>query len=143
MATRTINEIQDGIIAEFEEIGDSFSQYELLIEYSAELEKLDDTQCADNLLVEGCQSNVWLLMSREGGAFHLEASSDTLVICGILNLLGMVFNDQPCEAVACADVYFLEAADLMATFDGTRRKGIRSAIEVMQRYAAGEIDWPH
>ena len=57
-------------------------------------------------------------------------------------MIGLIFNDQACEAVACADVYFLEAADLMATFDSTRRKGIGSVIEVMQRYAAGEIDWP-
>ena len=42
----------------------------------------------------------------------------------------------------CADVYFLDAADLMMTFNGARRKGIRSAIEIMQKFAAGEIDWP-
>ena len=139
---KTINEVQDEIIAEFRSVGDPFSQYELLIDYSIGLEKLEEERCADDLLVEGCQSNVWLSMSREGGAFRLDASSDTLIICGILALLEMIFDNQSCEDVACADVYFLEEADLMMTFNSERRKGIGSAIEVMQKYAAGEIDWP-
>lgn len=135
-AVCSINEAQDAVVEEFRSLDDPLSEYELLLEYAATLPKLDEAHMVDENLVRGCQSSVWLVLGCEGGRLSVAADSDTLIIRGILHLLEKILGGQKLEDVASAQLYFLDAADLMATFNDTRRKGIGTAIKNIQAYAA-------
>ena len=64
---RSIEERQDDIVADFLSIDDPLSQYEYLLEFAAALPALDEAQKTDENLVEGCQSQVWLVLEDRGG----------------------------------------------------------------------------
>ena len=138
-AKKTIDELQDQIVEDFQSIGDPLSQYEYLLEFAGTLPELPAEYKVDENLVEGCQSRVWLRMGAEGGCLSLAADSDTLIVRGILHLLINVLGDQPLADVAAANIYFLEKADLMMTFNDARRKGIGSTVATIKRFAAENV----
>ena len=56
----SINEVQDEVIAEFNDFDDWMDRYQLLIDLGNEQEPLDDKYKTEQNLIEGCQSRVWL-----------------------------------------------------------------------------------
>lgn len=132
---KTINEIQNEIIAEFSNLDDPFAEHELLLNLSAQFKRLEDSQKAAATLVQGCQSQVWLLLDAQNEALLIEADSDTLIIRGILSLIKRTFHGQKCADVASCDVYFLKEAELTATFEKSRREGIEKILEEIREFA--------
>ena len=57
---RTINEIQDEVIEEFEGFSDWMDRYQLLIDLGNELEALPEQYKTEENLIDGCQSRVWI-----------------------------------------------------------------------------------
>ena len=54
----SINEVQDEVIAEFNDFDDWMDRYQLLIDLGNEQEPLDDKYKTEQNLIEGCQSRV-------------------------------------------------------------------------------------
>lgn len=132
-----IDEIQNKIIADFEEIGDPFDQYAYLIELSCTLSPLAAEEKTDEKKVEGCQSNVWLkIYQDEEGKFQFETDSDTLIIKGVLYLLQKCFCGQMPSDVANANLTFLKETSIMDTFETSRRQGIGNVIKKLKDTAA-------
>lgn len=63
----SINEVQDEVIAEFNDFDDWMDRYQLLIDLGNEQEPLDDKYKTEQNLIEGCQSRVWLQADEENG----------------------------------------------------------------------------
>ena len=68
----TIQDIQDEIIAEFNDFDDWLDRYQLLIDLGGEQEPLPDEYKTDNNLIEGCQSRVWLQADYADGKVLLK-----------------------------------------------------------------------
>jgi len=135
---KDIREAQQRMVVRFTEMDDPLFTYELLIDAGRRLERLLEAEKTDWRKVKGCQSQAWLKLSAPGGAFRMEADSDTLVVCGILEMLTEAFNGASCAAVAAAPVDFLQEAGVMDTFDATRRAGISRIIEDIRAFAAAQ-----
>lgn len=131
----SIDEIQQQIIDEFASIGDPLSQYEYLLEFSAELPELPASDKTDDNLVKGCQSRAWLILGKRNGAISIKADSETLIIRGVLFLLIEALDGQPLAEVARADIRFLEDANLLDTFTASRRDGIHKVVESIASFA--------
>ena len=54
----SINEVQDEVIAEFNDFDDWMDRYQLLIDLGNEQEPLDEKYKTEQNLIEGCQSRV-------------------------------------------------------------------------------------
>lgn len=132
----TISNIQDHIIADFSDIGDSFDQYAYLIELSCIMPPMDESKKTPENIVRGCQSRVWISVSLENGLFSFTADSDTLIIKGILYLLQKLFCGQTPRDVASAQITFLQATEIMETFEVDRQKGISYIVNILQKKAA-------
>ena len=76
----TIQEIQDEIIAEFNDFDDWLDRYQLLIDLGGEQEPLPEEYKTDNNLIEGCQSRVWLQADYTDGKVHFRAESDAMIV---------------------------------------------------------------
>lgn len=131
----TIGEIQDKIIADFYNIGDSFDQYTYLMELGCTLSPMPDIYRTDENLVQGCQSRVWLKAISERGLFYFTADSDTLIIKGILYILQQLFCGQSPHDVASADITFMKETAITETFNDTRQKGIGYIINALKKCA--------
>ena len=60
-----IDALQEGIVRDFQELGDGFEQYAYLIELSVNLPPLAEERKTEDRLVKGCQSHIWLDMRAE------------------------------------------------------------------------------
>ena len=132
----SIEAVQEEIIQEFSEIGDSFDQYAYLIELACQLPPMKEEARIDSNLVQGCQSHVWLDIHCKDGIMNFETDSNTLIVKGILYLLMKMFSGQPCREIADTKVTFLHETAIMDTFESDRRAGLAQVIGKLQKTAA-------
>ncbi len=131
----TIKEIQDEIIAEFNDFDDWLDRYQLLIDLGSEQEPLPAEYKTDNNLIEGCQSRVWLQADYIDGKVHFRAESDALIVKGIVSLLIKVYSGRTPEEILDNEPYFVEAIGLKEHLSPTRSNGLLAMIKQMRLYA--------
>lgn len=131
----TIKEIQDEIIAEFNDFDDWLDRYQLLIDLGSEQEPLPLEYKTDNNLIEGCQSRVWLQADYIDGKVHFRAESDALIVKGIVSLLIKVYSGRTPEEILDNEPYFVEAIGLKEHLSPTRSNGLLAMIKQMRLYA--------
>ena len=129
-----INEIQDEIIDEFSLFSDWMEKYEYIIDLGKQLPLIDEKYKDESHLIKGCQSQVWLHAGMEGGEVVFTADSDAVITKGIIALLIRVLSHQRAEAVAKADLYFIDRIGLKEHLSPTRSNGLVSMVKQMKMY---------
>jgi cysteine desulfuration protein SufE len=114
------------IRAELDAFDDEFTKYSFLVELSAYVSPDQPDLMVDENLQSGCQSQVWLALDAHDGVFSMRATSDTLIIRGILYIMQELFNGVPLEEIAQSDIDFLDELGIAEHFSDTRQLGIRS-----------------
>ena len=134
---KTINEIQDEIIEEFDGLDDWMDRYQLLIDLGSEQEPLDEKYKTEQNLIDGCQSRVWLQADyiEETGVIHFSAESDALIVKGIVSLLIRVLSDHTPQEILDADLYFISRIGLREHLSPTRSNGLLAMVKQMRAYA--------
>ena len=134
---KSINEIQDEIIAEFSELDDWMDRYQLLIDLGSEQEPLDEKYKTEQNLIDGCQSRVWLQADyvEETGVIHFSAESDALIVTGIVSLLIRVLSGHTPQEILDADLYFISRIGLREHLSPTRSNGLLAMVKQMRAYA--------
>lgn len=132
---KTINEIQDEIIDEFEGFEDWMDKYSLIMDMASTLSPLDEEYKNDQNLIEGCQSRVWLHADYVDGKIIFKADSDALIVKGIVAMLiNTLSGHSPKEILDC-DLYFIEKIGLKENLSPTRSNGLASMVKQMKLYA--------
>ena len=131
----TIQEIQDEIIAEFNDFDDWLDRYQLLIDLGGEQEPLPAEYKTDNNLIEGCQSRVWLQADYVDGRVLFRAESDAMIVKGIVSLLIKVYSGHTPDEILRCEPYFVEAIGLKEHLSPTRSNGLLAMIKQMRLYA--------
>ena len=131
----TIKEIQDEIIAEFNDFDDWLDRYQLLIDLGSEQEPLPEEYKTDNNLIEGCQSRVWLQADYTDGKVFFRAESDAMIVKGIVSLLIKVYSGHTPDEILGCEPYFVEAIGLKEHLSPTRSNGLLAMIKQMRLYA--------
>ncbi len=131
----TIKEIQDEIIAEFNDFDDWLDRYQLLIDLGGEQEPLPAEYKTDNNLIEGCQSRVWLQADYADGKVIFRAESDAMIVKGIVSLLIKVYSGHTPDEILASEPYFVEAIGLKEHLSPTRSNGLLAMIKQMKLYA--------
>jgi len=122
----SINEVQDEVIAEFNDFDDWMDRYQLLIDLGNETEQN---------LIEGCQSRVWLQADEVDGKIIFQAESDALIVKGIISLLIKVLSGHTPDEILNADLYFIDKIGLKEHLSPTRSNGLLSMVKQMRMYA--------
>lgn len=135
-ARSTIAEKEEEIVEAFSMFEDWMGRYEYLIDLGRSLPPLDEAYKTDDYLIRGCQSQVWVRPVLRDGRIYYEGDSDALITRGLVALLVEVLSGQPPEAVASADLAFLERIGMQEHLSPTRKNGLASMIRQMKLYAA-------
>jgi cysteine desulfuration protein SufE len=132
----TINEIQDELISDFELFDDWTDKYGYIIELGKKLGTIEDEYKIEPNIIKGCQSNVWLIASKdESGNVIFRADSDAIIVKGlVVMLLGVLSNHTPQEIIN-ADLYFIDKIGMSQHLSPTRSNGLVSMIKQMKFYA--------
>ncbi len=131
----TLQEIQEEIISEFDVFDDWMDKYEYIIDLGKELPIIDPLKKTDDRLIEGCQSKVWLDATVVDGKMQFTADSDAIITKGIIGLLIRVMNEQSPEAVATADLFFIQKIGLQEHLSPTRSNGLIGMVKKLKMSA--------
>lgn len=132
---KTINDIQNEIIDEFEGFEDWMDKYSLIMDMASTLSPLAEEYKNDQNLIEGCQSRVWLHAEYVDGKIIFKADSDALIVKGIVAMLiNTLSGHSPGEILDC-DLYFIEKIGLKENLSPTRSNGLASMVKQMKLYA--------
>ena len=134
---KSINEIQDEIIEEFEVFEEWFERYQLIIEYANELKKhpMPAEDKIDRNKIDGCQSVVWFTCRLEDGKLMLNGDSEALLVKGVVALLLSVLNGHTPKEILDADLYFIDRIGLREHLSPTRSNGVAAMLKQIKLYA--------
>ncbi|HMQ46082.1 MAG TPA: SufE family protein [Saprospiraceae bacterium] len=131
----SINDIQDTIAEEFALFGDWMEKYEYIIDLGKELPLIEPQYKDEDHLIRGCQSKVWLHADYRDGKIGFTADSDAVITKGIIALLIRVLSNQTPEAIANADLYFIDRIGLKEHLSPNRSNGLVSMVKQMKLFA--------
>ena len=132
---KSIDEIQDEIIDEFSVFDDWMDKYALLIDLGNSLPPIEEKYKANENLIEGCQSRVWLQADYRDGRIWFEAESDAIIVKGIVSLLVRVLSGRTPDEILNADLYFIDRIGLTEHLSPTRSNGLVAMVKQMRMYA--------
>ena len=132
---KTINELQDEVVAEFSDFDDWMDKYQMLIDLGNDLEPLDDKYKTEQNLIDGCQSRVWLQCDMVDGRLVFTADSDALIVKGIIALLIQVLSNHTPKEILDADLYFIDKIGLRDHLSPTRSNGLLAMVKHIKAYA--------
>lgn len=131
----TIEEKQEEIIDDFSIYDDWMDKYEYIIELGKDLPLIDEVKKTDDLLIEGCQSRVWVDSEIKDGHLFFTADSDAIITKGIIALLIRVLNGETPENIAKTDLYFIKEIGLQEHLSPTRANGLLSMVKRLKMAA--------
>lgn len=131
----TIREKQDRIIRQFELLGDWPERYKYIIKLGQKLEPIDDKHKADENLVRGCQSQVWLITELDDDKIIFKADSDAAITKGLVALLVDFYSGETPDTILQTKPEFIQKIGMQEHLSPTRSNGLASMVKQMKIYA--------
>lgn len=133
---KSINEIQDEIIAEFSLLGEDMeSTIFYIMELGQQLPPLEDRYRTEANTVKGCQSKVWLTTDFKNDGVIFKADSNTEITKGLISLLIRLWNERTPEEILDTDLYFIDKIGMKKVIGSQRSNGFAAMIRQMKFYA--------
>lgn len=131
---KTITEIQNEIIADFEMFDDWADKYEYIIDMGKNLTPIPSDLKTEDNIIKGCQSLVWLTTKFENNHLYFLADSDAIITKGLIGLLAKVLSGQNPQDIAEADLFFMKKIGLQDHLSPTRANGLLAMVKQMKSY---------
>lgn len=131
----SIKEKQQELIDDFAFLSDWEQKYEYIIDLSKELKGLPEEKKNEDILIKGCQSQVWLDAELRDGKIFFLADSDGILPKGIISLLVGVYSGHTAEEILAADFDFISKIGLQEFLSPSRANGLASMIKQIKFYA--------
>ncbi len=115
-------------------------RYRYIIDLGKQLPAMPEAQKREELLVRGCQSQVWLDWREREGRMHFEIDSDALIVRGLIALVLAAFDGRAPREILEFDVegYFAQL-DLLKHLSPTRGNGLRAMVQRIRDVAAARM----
>lgn len=119
------------------------ARYRYVIDLGRELPELPDSERADERLVPGCQSRVWISARVCDGVLWFDADGDAHIVRGLIAIVLAALNGHPAAFVASYDIErYFAALDLMPHLSQSRGNGLRAMVtrirELASRHASAQ-----
>lgn len=106
----------------------------LLMQCGAQLEPLSPAQCTDEHLVQGCESQVWLVAEQQDGHWQFHASSEARLLRGLIAVLLARVNGLNSAELASVDLLdWFTQLGLSRQLSPSRSNGLQAVLQRMQQ----------
>jgi cysteine desulfuration protein SufE len=133
---RSIGEIQQEIIDNFNLLEEWEDKYQYLIDFSESVESMPEALKTDANLVKECQSRVWLSPYEKDGLIYFYTDSDAPIPKGLVATIAKILNGHSVAEIAKATIDFHIKTDLNLYLSPSRKVGlegmIRSFTQILQ-----------
>lgn len=133
------NAALQAIVDDLAFLDDWDERYRYLIELGRAMPKLPAHGYQDANKVNGCASQVWLLMQRnlDQTTLQIQGDSDALIVKGLVALVVAMFNNRPLSDIASMDAQgFFAQIGLRDHLTAQRSNGLASMVARIKAEAA-------
>lgn len=111
-------------------------RYKYIIDLGKELPVMDEENKKDENLVRGCQSQVWMVFSKDDSQiFHFDVDSDAFIVKGLLGIVMSAYNGKSAAEISAFDIEdYFQQLDLLKHLSPTRGNGLRAMVKKIQSY---------
>ena len=128
-----------------EELFENFSyltdwedKYRYLIELGEQMPDFPEQEKIDQNKVNGCQSQVWIIYSKNKDKYHFKATSDAIIVRGLEAVLLTFVNGKTAEEIQSLNLESLfKQLGLEENLSPTRRNGFVSMINRIRDVTKG------
>jgi cysteine desulfuration protein SufE len=131
---KSINDVKEEIIREFQELDDVDAKYMHLFQLGADMPPMEPALKMDQNLVHGCQSKLWFYLAENDGKLTLSADSDSLVIKAIAALLARLIEGRSPEEVQTINLDFIDELKIWK-LASERNNGLIAMLEHIKEQA--------
>ncbi|GGH06327.1 MAG TPA: cysteine desulfuration protein SufE [Oceanicaulis sp.] len=134
---QTGDPVIESLVDEFDFLGDWEERYRYLIEMGRALEPLKPDEHCDANKVQGCVSQVWLVLGKDGeGKLLIRGDSDAHIVKGLVALLIRLYAGRsPAEATAIDAREVLARIGLGEHLSPQRSNGLASMVARIRSWA--------
>jgi cysteine desulfuration protein SufE len=132
---KTIQEIEDEIVEEFELFDSWDDKYEYIIDLGKKLAPLEEQYKLDINKVKGCQSTVWLVSDYRDGKVFYKAESDAVIVKGLISMLIRVLSGHRPDEIIDAKLDFIKRIGMTTHLAQTRSNGLLAMVRQMKNFA--------
>ena len=132
MITEEIQDIRELL----EDCPDDLTKYQTIIEMGDDLDPYPESYKLDELKVSGCQSDLWLYAEHQGDWLHMIATSDAVIVRGLVAIVFQILNDRPRQEIRDFDVALLAQLGIQNIVTPGRQNGIGSLINRIKLLAS-------
>ena len=129
------NRAQQEIISDFGLFDSWLDRYQYLIDLGKALEPLDESEKTDDILLQGCQSRVWLIIEGDADKLRIRANSDAAIVSGLIALLIRVYSGASARQILDTQPEFIAAIGLQQHLSATRANGLHAMLVAINKAA--------
>ncbi|MFP4154291.1 MAG: SufE family protein [Halothiobacillaceae bacterium] len=126
----------DELATEFAFFSDWTERYQYLIEMGDHMPPYPAEKQDEAHRFHGCQSQVWLDEQLRDGRLHLQGTSDSKIVKGLIALLMRVYSGRTPQQILATDPDFLRELGLAEHLSPNRSTGLFNMVEFIRRRAA-------
>lgn len=126
---------QREIIDEFELFDDWLDRYQYIIDLGRKLEPLAPEEMRDDALLDGCQSQVWLIADGDADRMEFRANSDAAIVSGLIYLVLRVYSGRSAREIVDTQPEFVDGIGLSQHLSQTRANGLASMLAAIKGHA--------
>ncbi len=125
------------LIEAFELLDNWEDRYDYLIDLGKTLPLIDPAEKIPANRVEGCQSNVWVLVKKsQDDRIEFTADSDAMITKGLVSLLWLIYSGETKERVLSFDITaLLHKLGLDQHLSITRKNGLSGMVKRIKSLA--------
>jgi cysteine desulfuration protein SufE len=125
------------LIDNFEFLDGWEDKYRYIIELGEKLPVLDVEFHTEEWKVKGCQSQVWLVPSKNSdGSISFSGDSDAMIVKGLIAIVLAIYNNKTAEDIKNTDIEnIFSLLGLQEHLSPSRRNGLEAMILKIKYYA--------
>lgn len=126
---------QEDIVRSFGLFPEWLDRYQYLIDLGRQLPELSEAEKADDRLLPGCQSRVWLYLEGDRDEVRIRANSDAAIVSGLIALLIRVYSGCTARQILETEPTFIRDIGLSDHLSPTRANGLHAMLRAIRGHA--------
>ena len=133
----SIEQKLDNLYDLFSIFDDRKDQFIQIMDMAKESNSLSDEYKTDSNKISGCTSQAWIISKKnEDKTYNFYTDSDSLIVKGLLSILGTIFNGQNVNDIQKYNSeIILERLGLRNVISSQRTNGFSNAVEKIKKLA--------
>jgi len=123
-----VTESQQDLIEEMSFFDDWDDKYDYVISLGKALPKFPEDKKTPENIIKGCQSQVWFDSTFENGEVNFIASSDALIVSGLIGFLLRVYNGATPKEILESNANFITEIGFGNNLSATRATGLNAML---------------